>query len=103
MAVYAINGTVENCTFEVGNWTGKNSNNTPTAAVATSGNGTVTVTNCTITTEAVAFFVYTSGGTINATDCTIDGNINGELDMTYSDAVAKITVNGEVVFENSKK
>ena len=71
VSIYAANGTVTNCKFEIGNF---EIGTTPTAAVAMSGDGVVEVNNCTITSSGMpAYRIYSGNGTIKATDCTVTG------------------------------
>ena len=72
-AIYAINGAITDCTFNIGNYTTRDGQGVDASAVATSSNGKVIVSNSKIDTESVAFDVLTSGGTIEVSNCTVDG------------------------------
>ena len=95
-AAFEVHGkaTISNCKITVGNET---VGTAPAAAVAASANGEVEVSNCTIS-GSCAYYVYSSGGTIKATNNTLTG-VTDEFEITqdnitYPNAVSKVIING---------
>lgn len=92
--IYVVNASIEGChitTTNIHEVSGK----TPPACVATSGNGTVAISNSTLNAgEGHAMAVYTTSGTINATNCTISG---ASYIYPANGCVGSITVDGDVV------
>lgn len=102
-AAFEVYGTavIEDCDITVA--PGLTVGSAPAAAIAVSHNGSVTVSNCTITGNMEApYFVYSSGGTIIATDNDVSGAnytalAKDVVDLnSYPDAKYYIAVNGNV-------
>ncbi len=90
---------IKNCTIKVAN-TGTATENAkaPSAAISAGNNAVVTVQNCVLDSGKHAFAVYTSGGIINATECTIINGTNAIYHQHdgYPQATFAITMDGQV-------
>ena len=91
-AIYAMGDmTIENCTIKA----------EKSHAVAVGGGATLTVNNCEVhagsDTGALAFQVFSSGGTINVNNCTYTGSY-GTTGSMNSGRVAIININGVEVY-----
>ena len=85
--IYGINYTIENSTIVTSSIHVNGS--TPTAAIAMSGSGTVTVTNSTLNaSEGNAIDIYSGNSTVTITNCTITGNYHSW------EGNSTVTVNG---------
>ena len=88
---------IENCTItSTAQCTATEDAKGPSAAVAVSSNRTTNIVNCTLNGTKHATAVYTSGGTINMTDCTIaSGDFAHYMHTSYyTGAMYKTTVDG---------
>lgn len=92
----AETAVIKNCTIVSENST---VGSAPAAGIAVSSNGKVVVSSSEITSQGAALYIYSSGGAIEATGCTLNANpvYNWILDqVNYPDAFAKITIDGVV-------
>ncbi len=75
----------------------------PAAGVATQGNGTVTISDSKIITEGSAYCIYSSGGTIIATNNEVTGNLyENTVERLYDGqdrTIAYLEVDGEVLVD----